>query len=140
VDATIFKKIIIFFWPWKHKTLTSKVAYFCWIFFLSAAPTAQNSPELNIRFIDSCIQWSVVLYISGDSHNLSRIITNFWSLALYSVILEWYSKFWKMDSCDHEINTALIWRTNCFGSECLFYFYRYDIKSKYGVYSWELNV
>ena len=25
-------------------------------FFISTAPTAQNSPELNIRFIDSCIQ------------------------------------------------------------------------------------
>ena len=25
--------------------------------------TAQNSPELNIHFIDSCIQWSVVLYL-----------------------------------------------------------------------------
>ena len=33
------------------------------LFFLSSAPTAQNSPELNIRFIDSCIQWSVVLYL-----------------------------------------------------------------------------
>jgi len=27
-----------------------------WIFFFTAVPTAPNSAELNIRFIDSCIQ------------------------------------------------------------------------------------
>ena len=32
--------------------------------FFSVASTAQNSPEFNIHFTDSCIQWSVVLYIS----------------------------------------------------------------------------
>ena len=32
-------------------------------FFLSAAPTVQTSPELNIRFIDFCIQWYLVLYL-----------------------------------------------------------------------------
>jgi hypothetical protein len=58
-DATIFC-----FCPWKHKKLPLKVAYLWqFAFFFSAAPTAQNSPELNIRFIDSCIQWSVVLYL-----------------------------------------------------------------------------
>ena len=31
--------------------------------FFSAAPTAQNRPELSIRFIDSGIQWTVVLYL-----------------------------------------------------------------------------
>jgi hypothetical protein len=39
------------------KELTSKVAYLWQFgFFFSAAPTASNSPELIIRFIDSCIQ------------------------------------------------------------------------------------
>ena len=48
-----------------------------WIFFFSAAPTAQNSPELTIRFIDSYIQWSVVLYLgSHDAVNfLHKIVS-----------------------------------------------------------------
>ena len=56
-------KFKMFFWRWKHKKMTSKVAHFWPVRFLfySAASTTQNSPELNIRFIDSCIQWSVVL-------------------------------------------------------------------------------
>ena len=46
------------------KKLTSKFAYLWQFgFFFSAVPTAQNSPELNICFIDSCIQWSQVLYL-----------------------------------------------------------------------------
>ena len=53
------KKMEKFFGPWKRKNLASKVAYFLgvWrVFFLC-------SPELNIHFIDSWIQWSVVLYL-----------------------------------------------------------------------------
>ena len=34
--------------------------------FFSAAPTGQNSPELIIRFIDSCIQCTICGTISGD--------------------------------------------------------------------------
>ena len=37
--------------------------------FFSAALTAQNSPELNIRFINSCIQSSVVLYLGIQCTN-----------------------------------------------------------------------
>jgi len=44
----------------KIKNLASKVAYFYGslevFFFLSEILTALNSPEVNIRFIDSCIQ------------------------------------------------------------------------------------
>ena len=46
------------------KDLKSSILLTVWIFF-SAAPTAQNSPELIIRFIDSCITWSVVPYLGG---------------------------------------------------------------------------
>ena len=34
-----------------------------WFFFLSAALTAQSIPELHFRFIDSCMQWSMVPYL-----------------------------------------------------------------------------
>ena len=48
-----------FILPWKHKKTDLKSG----IFFFSAAQTAKNNPELNIQFIDSCIQWSVVPYL-----------------------------------------------------------------------------
>ena len=54
-----------------------------WINFFSAAPTAQNSPELNIRFIDSCIQWSVVLYLGMHS------IHSFDCTACTQIFLRW---------------------------------------------------
>ena len=64
----ILKKIEIFFRPWKHKKLASKVAHLWQFgFFSLAAPSAQNSPESNTRFIDSSIQWSVVLYLGLNS-------------------------------------------------------------------------
>ena len=39
---------------------------------LTAAKTAQNSPELNIRFIDSCFQGSVVLYLGVVPRGLAQ--------------------------------------------------------------------
>ena len=52
----IFKNIFLnFFAHKKLKKPPQKVAYL-WQFFFSAAPTAQNSPELNIRFIDYFIE------------------------------------------------------------------------------------
>ena len=60
MDATIFirkNEIYLGYENIKKKTdLKSSILAAVWIFFLSEAPTAQNSPELNIRFIDSCIQ------------------------------------------------------------------------------------
>ena len=52
------------FRPCKHKktALKSCILMAVCIFF-SAALTAQNSPELHFHFIDSCMQWSVVLYL-----------------------------------------------------------------------------
>ena len=55
----IFQKISKYFFD-KKTNLKSSILVAVWIFYFSAAPTAQNSPELIICFIDSCIQWSVV--------------------------------------------------------------------------------
>ena len=44
-----------------------------WIKKFCAAPTTPNSPELIIRFIDSCIQWSVVLYLGWEPFRLGTI-------------------------------------------------------------------
>ena len=46
------------------KNLPKKLhTYGSWDFFFSAAPTAQNSPELHFRFINSPIQSSVLKYV-----------------------------------------------------------------------------
>ena len=51
----------IFFAPENIKKLPSKVAYLWQLgFILSAAPIAQNSPELHFRYIDYVIQPSLV--------------------------------------------------------------------------------
>ena len=52
------------------KKLASKVANL-WQFFFSAAPTAQNSPELHFRFINYFIQSSLLrsMVAAGDSEN-----------------------------------------------------------------------
>ena len=78
-DATLFLKI-------RHKKLLSKVAYL-WqfgFFFLSAAPIAQKSPELNICFIDACIQWSEALYLGAASTNQLKVseVPNCYSLII----------------------------------------------------------
>ena len=67
------KETKIIFWPWKNWPQKYSLLMAVWRFFFSAAPTAQYSSELNIRFIDSCIQWSVVLYL-GLEYFLSIII------------------------------------------------------------------
>ena len=46
--------------------------YGSWEFFLSAAPTAQNSPELHFRFINSFIQPSLVG--SLNEHNAAETL------------------------------------------------------------------
>ena len=55
----------MFFCPQKVEKNTPKSCILIAVgsFFFSAAPTAQKSPELQIRFMDSCMQWSVVLYL-----------------------------------------------------------------------------
>ena len=66
--------------PRRHQKTDLKVAYL-WPFgfFFTAASTAQNSPELNICFIDSFIQWSVVLYLGLDDFCLIwDICAGFW--------------------------------------------------------------
>ena len=55
----------------KLHNLNSK---YIWQLFFSAALTAQNSPELSIRFIDSCIQWFVV---SGTTTKFFIMSTEF---------------------------------------------------------------
>ena len=48
-----------------------------WEFFFSAAPTAQNSPELHFRFINSPIQSSVLKSVVLNEHEyLFGIIQN----------------------------------------------------------------
>ena len=55
------KKFKIFFAHKKLKKPPQKVAYLWQLrLFFSAAPTAQNSPELHFRFISSFIQPSLV--------------------------------------------------------------------------------
>ena len=57
-----FKEMKSFF---GHEKLASKIlpTYGSLDFFFSVASTAPNSLELNIRFINSCIQCSLVLYV-----------------------------------------------------------------------------
>jgi hypothetical protein len=59
---SIFKKVLNFFLPTKSwKNLPKKLhTYGSWEVFCSAAPTAQNSPELHFRFINSFIQPSLL--------------------------------------------------------------------------------
>ena len=88
------------------------------VFFFSAAPTVQNSPELNIRFIDSCIQWSVVLYLGLDS-----TITG-WSMIVKTMILavldqfhignrlEWWVKFWATVFWTWKLLSTICFNTN----------------------------
>ena len=47
------------------RKVTSKTYLWQFDFFFSAASIAQNSPELNIRFIDSFIQGFLVLYLGS---------------------------------------------------------------------------
>ena len=77
------------FLSWKHKKLASKVAYLWQFgFFFSAALTAQNSPKLIIRLIDSCIQWSVVLYLGFQcfQYNICWLVES--QMMLYWKLLE----------------------------------------------------
>ena len=63
-----------FFCPWKHKKkLPSHAIWQFACFFFSAAPTLQNSQELNIHFIDSCIQWSVIIPYQHLVWNSTRV-------------------------------------------------------------------
>ena len=66
VDATIFFFKSDFFAHENMKKLPSKVV---WIFFLSAAPTAQKSPELKIHIMnvaqDTSVYYSVVIALKG---------------------------------------------------------------------------
>ena len=62
-DAKLsLKKSKMFFWPPKDEKNTSKKlhTYGSREFLFSAAPTAQNSPELHFRFINSFIQSSLL--------------------------------------------------------------------------------
>ena len=71
-DATMFS--IFFFDHKKLKKTPQKVAHNRpRPFFFSAAPTAQNSPELHFRFINSFIQWSLLRSLfSYDAKSLSK--------------------------------------------------------------------
>ena len=67
-DATMFSKFCLFFFDHKKlKNPPQKVAHNRpRPFFFSAAPTAQNSPELHFRFINSSIQSSLLRSLHMD--------------------------------------------------------------------------
>ena len=68
-----------------------------WIFFLSTALTAQNSPELIICFIDSCIQWCNV---SGTSLISDYDIIMYYSFSWYQIQFYYLPK-WKLPNRCH---------------------------------------
>ena len=95
-----FQKSFFFnFWPEKVKKLASKVAHTRpRPFFFSAAPTAQNRPELHFRFINSSIQSSLLrsLFSSFKSWFKCLIV---WVIFLHPDFIETtvvYSKEKKM--------------------------------------------
>ena len=59
--ATMF--LFLFFMKAQKTVLKSSILICHFFLSLSATPTAKSSQELNIHFIDSCTQWSVILYL-----------------------------------------------------------------------------
>ena len=79
-DAKIFwKKIENVFLPTKNH-LKKLHTYGSREFLFSAAPTAQNSPELHFRFINSFIQWSLI-------RSLIPILFNSWTFLGAKIML-----------------------------------------------------
>ena len=93
-----FSNFFIFFWPQKVEKTTPKscILMAVWRVFFSAAPTAQNSPELHFSFINSFIQlsrvWSLhetvmkvctILYFYTffeHSFNVKKDLAQLWAL------------------------------------------------------------
>ena len=83
-DAKIFRKEIkTIFYPKKDEKVTSKSCTLMAVgrFFFSAAPTAQNSPELQFHFINSFIQLSLLgslfnhaLNSRAELHQISALV------------------------------------------------------------------
>ena len=69
-----------FFLPIKRssKHLKKLLTYGRWAFFFSAAPTAQNSPELHFRFINSFIQPSLVGSLVASRRISKYIVLLLW--------------------------------------------------------------
>ena len=65
----------MFFWPQKVEKTTSKSCILMAVtsFFLSAAPTAQNSPEVHLCFIDSFIQSSLLMSLIGTLRTVQQL-------------------------------------------------------------------
>ena len=74
----IFRKILNYFLTLKtlKKHPESCILMAVGRFFFSVAPTAQNSPELNIHFIDSCIQIMICSTTSGLAYNLFFVFSD----------------------------------------------------------------
>ena len=95
----IFKFFKIFFALKKLKKPPQKVAYL-WqlgIFFLSAAPTAPNSPELHFRFINYFIQPSLLgyLFLLLDQYTVKH--RQFLHLCPYLLFVGAKCPFWRSD-------------------------------------------
>ena len=104
----------IFFEKWKKsgKNHPKKLyTYGSWEGFFSAALSAQNSPELHFRFIDSSIQLSVVLYfvkVLKCVCMMLRFISTIGSLDNYYITAFWQF-FLKMNRVS---GNRVIWNRN----------------------------
>ena len=88
VYATIFKKSIFGHEIIKKTDLKRSILMTFFIFF-SAASTAQNRPEMNIRFIDSYIQWfEYYIWGCGVSFYSIQNQAGFWLKAMFQGDLE----------------------------------------------------
>ena len=88
----IYKKILIFFCPQKNDKTSPKssILMAAGSFFSSAAPTAENSPELHFRLINSIIQSSLVGSLLGTDLELDLDLKMVW--VYHKVIYPKYSK------------------------------------------------
>ena len=92
-------------WKYNKTDLKSSIQMSVWIFFLPAAPTAQNSPELNIHFIDSCIQWSLVLYFGCEIIGCKKSSRT--KFPLHWFVVEWCA--WKLEE-SYNFEKIISWK------------------------------